>query len=211
MRHKLTIIVYLLAAFLLTGCATTSFSGDYVLSSGQTLRGNLYATSGSVTLEENSRVTGTILLTSGDLHIQKNAQVGRDVALTSGALYMADGAVVHGDVVLASQDTEVYQDPGAQVEGSITYNIASFLISFITKRIFLYCVLPLVILIAVIILVSVWLGRASKQKPVVVQAPAPVVTENVQQKLQQLKSMLDEGLITETDYESKKADLLSKL
>jgi hypothetical protein len=70
-----------------------------------------------------------------------------------------------------------------------------------------------------------WLGRSSKKKTQVVeaqataQAPAPVVApvaattaaEDAQTKLQQLKSLLDQGLITESDYEAKKADILSKM
>jgi outer membrane protein TolC len=44
-----------------------------------------------------------------------------------------------------------------------------------------------------------------------IQAPAPAVVEDAQTKLQNLKKMLDEGLITETDYETKKADILTKM
>jgi len=179
--------------------------------SGQTLRGNLFVTEGIVALEENSRVTGTIMLTSGELHIGKNAQVGGDVALTSGSLYMAEGSVVHGDVILASQDIEVHQSPGAQVEGTITYNIAPFAISIVVKGFLLYCVLPIGLLIAVILLLGLWLGKASKKKAQAVQAPATVVTDDVQQKLATLKSILEQGLITGTDYEAKKADILAKM
>jgi hypothetical protein len=211
MNHKLTIIVPLLGALLLSGCMSTSFSGNYILKTGETLRGNLFVTSGSVTLEENSRVTGTIMLTSGESQIGKNAQVGKDVVLTSGALYLADGAVVHGDVILSSQDIAVQQSPGSTVEGRITYDIAPFAISFVTKAFLLYCVLPIVLLIALILGLGVWLGRASKKRSQIVQVPAPVVTEDAQQKLKKLKSMLDEGLIAETDYEAKKADILSKM
>jgi predicted acyltransferase (DUF342 family) len=120
MNHKLTSSILLLGTFLLTGCMSTSFSGNYVLKSGETLHGNLFVTSGPVTLEENSRVTGTIMLTSGELHIGKNAQVGKDVVLTSGALYLADGAVIHGNVILSSQDIAVHQTTGSRVEGRTT-------------------------------------------------------------------------------------------
>jgi hypothetical protein len=211
MNHRWTITFLLLGALLLAGCMSTSFSGNYVLQPGETLRGNLFVTSGSVTLQEGSRVTGSIVLTSGELHIGQNAQVGKDVVLTSGALYMADGAVVHGDVILSSQDIAVQQAPGSQVEGSITYNIAPFIISTLTRGLLLYCVLPIVLLIALILVLGLWLGRASRKGAQVAQAPAPVATEDAQQKLQKLKAMLDEGLITETDYETKKAEILSKM
>src|SRR4030042_1715213 len=118
MNRKLTIIIVLLGAFLLTGCMAASFSGNYVLKAGKTLHGNLFVTSGSVTLEENSRVTGTILLTSGELHMGKDTQVGGDVVLTSGEVYMVEGAVIHGDLILSSSDSVVRQAPGATVEGT---------------------------------------------------------------------------------------------
>jgi len=221
MKHRLTIANLLLAALLLTGCMSASFSGNYVVQSGDTLRGNLFVTSGSVMLEEDSRVTGSIILTSGALHIGPNAEVGEDVVLTSGALYMAEGAVVHGDVILSSEDIQVQQDQGATIEGVITYNIVPFATTFIAKGIFLFCVLPIVLIVALFLLLGMWLGRSSKKKVAVVQAPptvqaaAPVaassVAEDTQTKLQQLKSMLEQGLITEADYEAKKADILSKM
>lgn len=212
MNHKFTTIILLFAALVLTGCMSTSFSGNYVVQSGDTVRGNLFVTSGSVILEENSRVTGTILLTSGELHIGKNAEVGKDVVLTSGALAMADGAVVHGDVILSSEDIDVRQATGSTVEGSITTNIAPWVFSTVVKGLFLYCVLPISLLIAIMIILGVWLGRASKRRTEIPQAPpAPVMSEDAQGKLQKLKAMLDEGLISEADYEAKKTDILSKM
>ena len=219
MKHKLTLTILLLGALLLSGCMSASFEGNYVVQPGDTLRGNLFVTSGSVLLQEGSRVTGTIILTSGALHVGPNAEVGGDVVLTSGALYMAEGAVVHGDVILSSEDIQVQQDPGSTIEGVITYNIVPFATTFIAKGIFLFCVLPLVLLVALILLLGMWLGRSSKKKTQVVEAqasaqapaPAPVMTEDAQTKLQQLKSLLDQGLITESDYEAKKADILSKM
>lgn len=235
MKHKLTITLLLLGALLLTGCMSASFSGNYIVQAGDTLRGNLFVTSGSVLLEEGSRVTGSVILTSGALHIGPNAEVGKDVVLTSGALYMAEGAVVQGDVILASEDIQVQQDPGSTIEGVITYNIVPFATTFIAKGIFLLCVLPIVLLIVLILLLGMWLGRSSKKRAEVVQAPAtaqapaptPVVApgatspaapvaataaaEDAQTKLQQLKSLLDQGLISESDYEAKKAEILSKM
>jgi cytoskeletal protein CcmA (bactofilin family) len=211
MKIKALAAILLLGSFLLAGCMSTSFSGDYVVSSGNTLRGNLYVTSGSVTLEENSRVTGTIILTSGELHVGKNAQVGGDIVMTSGAVYLEEGSVVHGDVVLSSQDIELYQAPGSQVQGTITYNIMPFFVSFIAKGLLLYCVLPLVLLIAIILVLGVWLGRSSKKRAQTAPAPAPLPDDDVQQKLQKLKSMLDSGLITPQDYDAKKAEILSKM
>jgi len=211
MNRKFVIIIMVLAALLLTSCMSASFSGNYVLQAGKTLRGNLFVTSGSVTLEENSRVTGTIMLTSGELHIGKNAQVGGDVVLTSGDLYLADGAVVHGDVISSSSDIGLHQAPGSQIEGNITSDIAPFIGSVLSKLALLYCVLPIVVLIALILSLGTWLGRQSKKRVQVVPAPITEGAEDTKTKLQNLKKMLDEHLITETDYEAKKADILAKM
>jgi hypothetical protein len=211
MNRKLLIIVMILAALLLSSCMSASFSGNYVLKEGKTLRGNLFVTSGSVTMQENSRVTGTIMLTSGELRIGKNAQVGGDVVLTSGDVYMAEGSVIHGDLILSSSDIGVHQAAGATIEGNTTTDIAPFAIGLITKGFLLYCLLPIVLLIALILGLGTWLGRQSKKRVEVVQAPATTVTEDAKTKLESLKKMLDEGLISQTDYETKKADILAKM
>ncbi len=211
MNRKSSIIILILAALLLSSCMSTSFSGNYVLGAGKTLRGNLFVTSGVVTLEENSRVTGTIMLTSGVLRINKNAQVGEDVVLTSGDVYLAEGSVIHGDLILSSGEEGLHKSPGAVVEGSTSSNIAPFVGSVLSKGILLYCILPIVLLIALILVLGAWLGRQSKKRPEIVQAPAQAVVEDVPTKLQNLKKMLDEGLISQTDYETKKADILAKM
>ena len=211
MKSKFAFIILLLAAMLLSGCMSASFSGDYVLAEGKTLRGNLFVTSGSVTMKENSRVTGTIMLTSGELRIGKNAQVGGDVVLTSGDVYMAEGSVIHGDLILSSSDIGVYQSAGATVEGNTSTDIAPFAIGLATKGFLLYCVLPIALLIAVILGLGTWLGKQSKKRSEVVQAPAAAVSEDAKTKLENLKKMLDEDLISKDDYEAKKAEILSKM
>jgi uncharacterized membrane protein YraQ (UPF0718 family) len=107
----------------------------------------------------------------------------------------------------------------------ITYNIAPFAVTFIAKGIVLFCVLPLVLIIVLILLLGMWVGRSSKKRanaveahatapapePVAAPQASPVATEDTQTKLQQLKALLDQGLISEADYEAKKADILSKM
>jgi hypothetical protein len=211
MNRRLATIIVLLGALLLTSCMSASFSGNYVLRAGKILHGNLFVTSGSVTMEEDSRVTGTIMLTSGELHIGRNAQVGGDVVLTSGALYLADGAHIHGDVILSSSDIGLHQSPGSTIDGNITSDIAPFVIAVLTKGVLIYCVLPIIILIAIILVLGLWLGRQSKKRTQIVTAPAAPAADDTAQKLQSLKKMLDEGLISQTDYDAKKADILSKM
>jgi len=213
MNRKLAIliIVIAIAALLLSGCMSASFSGNYVLKEGKTLRGNLFVTSGSVTMQENSRVTGTIMLTSGELHMGKNTQVGGDVVLTSGDVYMADGSIIHGDLILSSSDIGVHQAPGATVEGNTTTDIAPFAIGMVTKGFLLYCVLPIVLLIVIFLVLGTWLGRQSKKRGQVVKPSEPAGSEDAKKKLEDLKKMLDEDLISKDDYEKKKAEILSKM
>lgn len=220
MNRKVGIaIIIILSMFLLSGCMSASFSGNYIVREGRTLRGDLFVTSGTVTLEANSQVTGSIYMTSGVLRMGKNSEVGKDVVMTSGDIIMEDGAVIHGDLVLTSSDADVRQAPGATVEGNVSYDIAPFAIGFGLRVLLLCCVLPVIILLVVILLLGRWIGRRSKPKETVVPAPvtapvpipAPAETEEFKSMLQNLKNMLDEGLISQEDYEAKKADILSKM
>ncbi|PWB51494.1 MAG: hypothetical protein C3F13_13710 [Anaerolineales bacterium] len=210
MNRKIALIFLVLISLILSSCMSASFSGNYIVGKGKTMHGNLFVTSGTVTLEEGSRVTGTILLTSGVLRMDKNSQVGGDVALTSGDVYMAEGSVIHGDLILSSDDIAIHKSNGSTVEGSVTTNIAPFIGSILAKGILLYCVLPIVLLIAIILGLGTWLGRQSKKKPEVIHATA-APSDDAQVKLQNLKKMLDDGLISQTDYEAKKADILAKM
>jgi uncharacterized membrane protein len=195
---------------LLSGCVATSFSGSYVVPAGQTLRGDLVATSGSVTLEEGSRVTGTIFLTSGLLRLAENSHVGKDVVVTSGDVQMADGATIGGDIVLSSQDIGVKRDPGARVGGTITSNIATYVVSAVTQRLVLYCVVPAVLLVALVFGLGAVLGRSSRRNRASV-TPAVDTAGEPEKKLMKLKAMLDQGLITEEDYTAKKRTILDEV
>jgi hypothetical protein len=53
-----------------------------------------------------------------------------------------------------------------------------------------------------------WLASHNKSQP---SAPTPQPAEDPLQKMKQLKGMLDAGLISESEYNAKKADLLSKM
>lgn len=211
MNRKISIIVIVLLMLLLTGCVSASFSGNYVVKEGRTLRGDLFVTSGTVTLEANSRVTGSILMTSGVLRMGENSEVGGDVVVTSGDVAMADGAVIHGDLVFTSSDIGFRQAAGATVEGNTTYDIAPYAVGFGIKGLLLCCLLPVIIIIVVVLLLGALIGRRSRPKEKSVPAPQPIETEDTKAKLQNLMNLLNDGLITQEDYETKKKDILSKL
>ena len=205
MKRTMTILVMLLFAMLASGCGSMSTSGNYTLGSGQTLRGDFLTTEGVVTLKEGSRVTGNVILTSGELRVESDAIIGGSVVMFSGEVYLAPGSVVRGNVIRTSGD--VHQEEGAVIQGQVSSNIAGFIAGYVVRLIGLYCVLPLVFL-GVVIGVAVYFVRRRRRQRVV-EAPAP--SGEPTQKLKQLKAMLDDGLITEEEFEAKKAEILSKM
>ena len=217
MKRTLTLVLLALFALLVSGCATVSTSGNYVLESGKTLRGDLMITSGLATLEEGSRVTGSVIMTSGVLNA--NGEIDGDIVLTSGNVNLGPEAVVHGDIRGTSGN--VSQAEGARVEGRVSTNVSTFNIGggFFVRLFGLCCVLPLVVVGVLIVLVVLLTRRRPAAEPAssapvqsetsAIQAPAPAASEDPKQTLKQLKEMLDEGLITEAEYEAKKAEILS--
>lgn len=198
------LVLVIFVAFLAVGCATVSTSGNYTLQSGKTLRGNLVVTSGNATLEEASRVTGDVLITSGNL--DANGEVDGNILVTSGNVLLGPEALIKGDITTTSGN--VSQAEGAQVRGQIAANQSTFTIGggFFARLCGLFCLVPLLLIGGLIILLVALVRR----KPTAVSEKA-VANETDTRKLKQLKQMLDDGLITETDYETKKAEILTNM
>lgn len=205
--------LFLLVALLIlaAGCATVSTSGDYTLDSGQTLQGNLVITSGNGTLEEDSLVTGDVLMTSGDLQV--DGEINGNIVLFSGAVSLGPEAIIHGDIWGTSGD--VQRADGAEVRGQIltSQSIFRFGDGFFASLFGLICGLPLLLIGGLIVLVIVLRrGRDAKSSPVPAAQPQASVTfEDSSLKLKKLREMLDNGLITEDDYEAKKTEILANL
>ena len=203
--HKILFVIIIL---LTSGCATVSTSGNYTLRSGNTLQGNLIITSGTATIEESSHVAGSIIMTSGKLII--HGEVDGDIVLSSGKVTLGPTAIVHGGIMGTSD--EISQADGSQVDGQILEQ-SSFTIGFfqIFGSLFSCCLLPLLFLGLLIFFLL-------RRKPVTSVAPpsqdkaptsAPVTPEDPKQRLTRLKEMLDEDLITEDEFESKKTEILA--
>jgi hypothetical protein len=163
MKRTLTLVLLGLFALLVSGCATVSTSGNYVLESGKTLRGDLMITSGLATLEEGSRVTGSVIMTSGVLNA--NGEIDGDIVLTSGNVNLGPEAVVHGDIRGTSGN--VSQAEGARVEGRVSTNVSNFSIGrgFFARLFGLCCVLPLFIAGVLIVLVVLLTRRRPAAEP----------------------------------------------
>jgi len=88
---------------------------DFVLSEGETLRGDLVVFGGDVTLRAGSRVTGNVLTVGGNVTVA--GEVGGDLVAFGGDVYLDETAVVRRDV--ATIGGQVAQVNGAVVEGEI--------------------------------------------------------------------------------------------
>lgn len=199
----LKILVLGVILLLTTGCATISTSGDYTLESGRTLRSNLVITSGDSTLEEGSRVTGNVLMTSG--HLQVDGEVDGNVVMFSGNVSIGPEGIVHGDI-RGTSGTVQQDGQTSQVEGQIELEQSTFTIGagFFASLFGLICGLPLAVIGAVIFLVVAFRRGRIPDEPL-----EPAAGEGSAQKLKELKQMLDDGLITDDEYEAKKAELLA--
>ena len=204
MKIHTKLIIPLLALFV-SGCMTISTNGDYTLHSGRTLSGDLIMTSGETTLEEGSRVTGNVIMTSGTLNVY--GQVDGDIVYSSAkSINLGPKSVVGGDIKGTSGD--INRAEGAQVEGEIssdhTFTLGA---GFFAKVFGLLCGVPLALVGSVVYLF------ANRRKKVTETDAKPVNsgTRDVPTKLKQLKQMHEDGLITDDDFEAKKADILRDL
>jgi len=198
-------IIFLGIALLMTGCMTLSPSGEYTLDSGKTLHGDFIMTSGEATIEEGSRVTGDVVMTSGVLNI--DGQVDGDILFTSAeSINLGPNSVVGGNIKGTSGD--IFRADGSQVGGEITKNQAiTFSGGFFAKVLGLLCGLPIVLILSIVYWLS---GRRKKHHDVSYQ-PVNSKNEDPASTLKQLKQMMEDGLISEVDYETKKADILTRL
>lgn len=204
MKTYLMIFLPLIALFS-TGCITVSTSGEYILGSDRTLTGDLIITSGEATLEEGSRVTGNIFMTSGTLNV--DGEVDGDIMYSSAkSINLGPNSVVVGDIKGTSGN--IYQANGSQVEGEISTDHAITLgAGFFTKVFGLLCGIPLVFVGSVVYLLS----NRRKNRTETSTNPVVSVTVDIPEKLKQLKKLHEEGLISNEDYETKKAALLEDL
>jgi cytoskeletal protein CcmA (bactofilin family) len=202
-RLNLVILKFVITLFA-AGCATVSTSGNYTLQSGKTLRGNLVVTSGNATLEEASRVTGDVFITSGNLEV--NGEVGGNILVTSGNILLGPSAIVKGNITATSGN--INQADGAQVKGNISTNQSTFTIGggFFARLFGVVCLFPLLLMGGLIFLLVV----LTRRQPTAV-SEKPVPSAIASQKLMDLQEMLAEDLITEAEYEAKKAEILATM
>jgi hypothetical protein len=95
------------------------FGGDYTLSSGDTLDGDLVIIAGNATIEEDARVRGNVVIAGGELHV--SGTIDDDIIAIGGSVYLEDGALVKGNIDLAS--ASFHQSEGAEVRGDVLHDI----------------------------------------------------------------------------------------
>jgi hypothetical protein len=170
------------------------------------VRGDLVITSGNATLEEGSRVTGDVVMMSGNLYA--DGEVDGDILITSGNIELGPNANVHGDIKGTSGN--VTRADGARVGGQVSTSQSGFSVgySFFARFLLCCCVLPpLAIVLFFVLIVAVLRRRPAPATPF----PAPAEADEPSQKLRQLKAMLDDDLITEEEYEAKRAEILANM
>jgi cytoskeletal protein CcmA (bactofilin family) len=180
---------------------TFSTSGDYTLRSGETLRGHFIMTSGETTLEEGSRVTGDLVMTSGTLNVE--GQVDGDILFSSAErVKLGPAAVVEGDIKGTSGRVELAE--GARVDGQISdHQTFSFGAGFFARMLALFCLLPLAAIVVLFAGLGRIRGRATTQQQPVAEPQDAV------QKLMKMRELMQAGLISEKEYEMKKAEILA--
>jgi len=198
-------IIFLSIALLMTSCMTLSPSGEYTLDSGKTLHGDFIMTSGEATIEDGSRVTGNVIMTSGVLNV--DGQVDGDILFTSAeSINLGPNSVVSGNIKGTSGD--IFRAEGSQVEGEITKSQDfTFESTFFAKVLGLLCGIPMILIVSVVYLLS---GRRKIQSDSSHQVTNSK-KDNPASALKQLKQMMEDGLISEVDYEAKKTDILTSL
>lgn len=208
--------VCLMAAFL-SGCVGTVFDPNYTLESGETYRGTLVLPSGNAWLEEDSTVLGNVIILSGNLMVE--GEVRGSILMTSGNITLGPQALITGSIFLTSG--EVQRAPGSEVRGQLSRNPASFGWWFLVRC----CLVPLVILIVLVLLIAVLARATSRRRENLTTPPQPIQTLPPQSpevgdqptslepaaRLKQLKELHENGLITSAEYETKKAEILSRL
>jgi hypothetical protein len=89
---------------------------NYVLASGQTLRGNLLVVGGNATLESGAQVAGDVAILGGTLN--DNGTITGNIATLGGTVFLNADAVVQGDIALMGGT--LHRDSGARVDGKVT-------------------------------------------------------------------------------------------
>lgn len=92
------------------------FGGDYVLRSGEQLRGDLVVFGGSAQLEADSRVDGNVVVIGGEADIAGRVQ--GDVVVIGGSTRLRSTAIVDGQAVRIGGAFR--KDDGAQIRGGET-------------------------------------------------------------------------------------------
>ncbi len=102
------------------------FGEDFVLESGEVLKGDLIVFGGDVTLEKNSQVKGSVMATGGEAEIAGRVQ--GDVVVFGGDLELESTAFVGGDAAVFGGDLE--SEKGATVKGEMIEGLGRFPLPF---------------------------------------------------------------------------------
>jgi hypothetical protein len=93
--------------------------GEYTLTDGDTLNGNLVVLGGSVVLEEGSLVDGSVVIVGGSSELA--GEVAGDVVVFGGSVNLLETVVIEGDLVRSGGSIDA--EEGYEVQGNETQSI----------------------------------------------------------------------------------------
>jgi cytoskeletal protein CcmA (bactofilin family) len=208
-------------------------SGNLDLQRGAVVRGDVFINAGGIDLSSGAVVLGDVIMTSGVTYLNTGAVVRGDLTVKAGSLHLEPGSIVRGDVIypIYLETVSIPLDEGVRVEGDVspTDNISSvtsgLLGAFLGKLLGLYCVLPLASLGMFVYLVFKLRRRepadethgalgadsaTQRTRSYSSFAQAAWLKESMQ-TLALLKEMRLDGLITEKEYELKRAEVIKSV
>ncbi len=112
------VVLFATSAFTTTGAQDDKviFGGSYVLTSGETLTGNLVILGGAVTLEQGSTVNGDTALVGGTL--DADGTLKANLTIVGGVAHLGDHAIVEKDIFMMGGN--LTRATGSKVLGDVT-------------------------------------------------------------------------------------------
>lgn len=141
MKNLFRALLCVLIATTSSACAVASTGGDFALSAGRLLAGNLIVTDGRASIEPGARISGCIFLTGGTLVMQPGAELWGDLVVTGGTARLLPGAAVRGQVVARAGAVEV--DAATRIDGGVSQDLLGWVRASFAR----YVVLPLAALV----------------------------------------------------------------
>ncbi len=95
-KRVLALLLGIVFALSISGCAQVITDNNYTLASGETLSGDLILPSANAIIAENAHITGSVVMLCCNLIV--NGQVDGDILVVSGNMMLGPTARVGGNI-----------------------------------------------------------------------------------------------------------------